>query len=171
MRILSFSLCVTLALISANSVTAQKTKQTSSGSGIVITEATSRRTLPGRREGEISTEYRFQMTWNSKTVPMSFYWKPNQKDWVLLKVARPERTPMFPGSPDYRLVERFVKPGEVHQGDKLILTSERHNHGSSIMPAAAKKMSANAIYYQTKANTWQIIPIKKLTNLPDIVLP
>ena len=169
MRKLILSICVALPLIGGGTLYAQKAKKAVPAASIKVTEASSRRTLPGRQEGEIHTEYRFVLVWNSNTPPTSLFFRPDAKTWMSLQIARPENSPMFPGSPDYRVVERLIRPENIRKGDNLILTT-RHEHASHVVPAAARAMATQSIYYQTKGTGWNIIKVPKLTKRPDIVL-
>jgi hypothetical protein len=149
---------------------AQKPKKAAPAANVRITEATSRRTVPGRKEGDIHTEYRFAMVWNSSTPPTSLFFRPDAKSWMAVQVARPERTPMFPGSADYRTLERLINPKDIHKGDNIIITT-RHEHGSQLVPLSIRSMPTQSLYYQTKGSGWKTIKVPNLTKLPDIVLP
>ena len=170
MRKLILSLSLALPLIGGGEMYAQKRKKAATAASVRITEATSRRTIPGRREGEIHTEYRFAIVWNGNTPPTSLFFRPDAKTWMAVQVARPERTPMFPGSADYRTLERLIRPTDIKKGDNIIITT-RHEHGGHLVPLSIRSMPTQSIYYQTKGSGWNTIKVPKLSKLPDIVLP
>ncbi len=136
---------------------------------VQILEATQQTTLPGRSQMAPFTIYRFKIIWKSKTAPLGFFWRPDDKTWMETYVAKPMKRPgLAPG--DFMVIERNMDAKAMHYGDTVLVTTRRHVHEEEPMPSAVKKMPAKSLYFQTSATKWNYVPIG-IKKLPDIAMP
>lgn len=125
-----------------------------------INDATIQRTMPGRREGAISTQYRFVITWNSNERPESFYWKSIDV-WMNCKVYR------LHGIKDNDGEE--VNLDDIRKGDILSLVP--FQGGKFPIPSVKNAALNNLIIFKTNKSNWQSIIVHDFRKLPDLIMP
>jgi hypothetical protein len=154
-----------LAVFSPFAADAQKTK-TASGP-VQILEATQQTTKPNRGDLSPYTLYRFKIIWKSSTPPTGFFWKPAATAWMVTNTAKPEKRPgLAPG--DYMIVEKNIEPKNIRNGDTILLTTHRHSHEDTPIPAEVKSEPINCLYFQVgKQPAWQKVAAT-IRKLPDL---
>lgn len=155
-------------LTSGLALQAQPSKPAGSAS-VEVVEATKQAT--NSKSGEHAfTEYRFVIIWKEKTPPASEFFYRSGKDWRDLKIARPERRSFGSGRPnDYMMVETTIEAKDVKAGDRLVLTSHRHEHADEEMPPAVLKMASQGLFYATGSGSrlsWKPVRVN-IRTLPD----
>ena len=165
----SFSLFALLLIMLASlHVCAQEKKAASSGaSALKIADATQKNLFLGSSNQPPAVEYRFSIVWQSKTPPANFFWRPDRSSWIAVKVTRPQRRPLFPGSPDYMVMDMNIYFKEIKYGDNLTIVTEHHIHDDEQMPASVRNMPVMSLYYQVSGSAkWSNVMVKP-RKLPD----
>ena len=150
-------------LCSAITIQAQQKMAGSGKSYAKITEATVQRTLPGRPEGEIQTDYRFALTWLSTQKPETFFYK-SEDVWRLCYAYRTKRVK---GTETNREEETDFK--DLRKGDKFILIPRKG--GKFPIPATIPSSVKKAILFKTNKSKWVYIAVGTIKKKPDIVMP
>ncbi len=115
------------------------------------------------------TQYRFVIVWNAPEPPATGLFYRSGNEWKETSLARPERRQFSPNSQYYMMVENNIQPKDIKAGDRIIITSHRHDHDEEEMPAAVRGMAKQGLFYATgsgKNLSWKLIPIK-ITTLPE----
>jgi len=148
-------------------VSAQKAPP-AAGKKVEVIEATVQKT---RYRGTTNTtdEYRFTIIWKQSTPPGAGFYYRSGDSWKETSVTRPERRTFSQNPQDYMMVETTVEPRNVKAGDRIIITTHRHEHDEEEMPASVKAMAKKGLFFGTGTGNsirWEVIPTK-IRVLPD----
>ncbi len=169
-----------VAITMAMSACAQTKKSSSKKKSVtkqadkaILLQATSQKTLPGRPEGEPTTEYRFVIVWKSANEPSAFYWRGEQS-WQACNITKVKNfRPLAVndnGIPQDLNYENNDKGNITYKtGDTLELYPI--SIGKHPIPDEIPKDKNNIIYYKEVNGKWQALPVEKITKLPTIAMP
>lgn len=159
--------------MSACAQTKKSTAKKKKTDKLVLLQATSQKTIPGREETEPSVEYRFVVVWKSTKEPAAFFWKGEQS-WQACEVTKVKNLRALvinSNGIQQDLNYENNDPGNItyQKGDTLELypiTTGKHP-----MPAEVPTDKNNIIYYKEVNGKWQALPVEKITKLPTIAMP
>lgn len=129
-----------------------------------VLEASSQRVLPGRKEGDIITNYELTVNWASDTPPVSFFWKDGER-WMNCKVySKPRVAGSAAKQGPVEIGPEQVKKGTTVQ---LIPTSGGKYPIPANMPPDLKK----ALFFKTASSGWMYLEVTSMTVKPDVKMP
>ncbi len=172
----SIIILATLGVISACGISKKTTKSTITNNGsytyAYLLKAYKQTTLPGRPapgEGP-TTEHRFIVVWNSDQHPETFFWKKDDS-WMPCSVSIVSNyTPnsinaQDPYNKGYNSQE--VSLFKIVKGDTLELVPLA---GSKNPIPSSLPQKTNAIFYKATNTDWLTLPVKKIEEMPDIIM-
>jgi hypothetical protein len=150
-----------LFLILCSTACAQQKKTVTNGKNYAtLQRAVVNRTLPGRREGKIESQYRFNMVWQSSQTPTTFFYKaPNV--WMNCSVNK------------HSIVEGSQKATEIaleniRKGDTIELIPIKG--GKFPIPSDIPESLNNVILFKINKSNWHYVSISNYEKA-DVSMP
>ena len=131
-----------------------------------LIEATSQRTIPGIRDAEIETVYKFVIIWQSNEQPRDFFWKA-PGIWQNCSVNKVQKSTSKSGNGDWYITEGYAA-NQLRKGDTLELIPLKG--GKFPIPAVIPSDLNNVIIFKSNKSNWRQIPVGKITRKPDIIM-
>ncbi len=127
-------------------------------------------TLPGRPapgEGP-TTEYKFIVVWTSNTQPETFFWK-NDDIWAPCRVSKVS---------NYRPNNNKDLYNDTYTAEEISLFKIAQNDTLELIPVFGSKspipddlpQTIKAIFYKATKTDWLTLPVKKIEEMPDIIM-
>ncbi len=116
-----------------------------------LIQASVKRTLPGRPEGNIEKKYRFLIRWQSSEKPEQAYFV-NDGQWMPCAVNK--------------FGSRY-STSEIKKGDTLQLIAS----SSSVVSAMRPNINSTNLIFKTSKSSWQTLLVSKIEKEPDVEMP
>jgi hypothetical protein len=131
-----------------------------------LIEATSQRTIPGIRDAEIETVFKFVVIWQSKEQPQDFFWKA-PGIWQNCAVSRVHKRTNKTANSDWYTTDD-LDLNKIKKGDTLELVPVKG--GKYPLPTLIPPNLNNVILFKTNKTNWLQLSVGKITKKPDIVM-
>lgn len=132
-------------------------------------DAISQRTIPGARDMQPTTAWKFILIWQGGEPPTTFFWRPDANRWMTTSVTRIHNYSKARegGLSAYSNEEIDLK--NVRRGDTLEIVAMPM--GRDAMPSSLKNKQKAALYYQTNLlGQWHYLT-PAVRKLEDIMMP
>jgi hypothetical protein len=131
-----------------------------------LIEATSQRSIPGIRDAEIETIYKFIVIWQANEQPLDFFWKA-PGIWQHCAVSKVHKTMNKSANGAGYRTEAY-EPGKLRKGDTLELVPVKG--GKYPIPTEIPSDLNNVVIFKTNKTNWLQIPVGKITRKPDVIM-
>lgn len=150
-----------LFLILCSTACAQQKKTVTNGKNYVtLQRAVVNRTLPGRREGKIDSQYRFVMVWQSSQTPATFFYKaPNS--WMNCLINK-----LSTAGRNQTATE--IAPENIQKGDTIELVPIKG--GKFPTPSDIPENLNNVILFKINKSNWHYVRISNYEKA-DVPMP
>jgi len=150
-----------LFLILCSTACAQQKKTVTNGKNYAtLQRAVVNRTLPGRREGKIDSQYRFVMVWQSSQTPATFFYKaPNA--WMDCLINKLSTT-------GGKQTATEIAPENIQKGDTIELVPIKG--GKFPAPSDIPENLNNVILFKINKSNWHYVLISNYEKA-DVPMP
>ena len=157
-----------LAACTVSNAKSKKATVAKGASYIKMQEAYTQTTMPGRPEGQPTTETHFVLVWNDNTPPETFYWRAAPGTWMSCRVAKATKL-AHENEAGIEYTTEDVKLSTIKKG--YLLDIMPLQGGKQTVPAGIDRNTTNTLFFKTKKTNWLTFPVKEIKRKRDIAMP